>query len=112
MEISNMKNIVVLKHLPSNLIDEAIVILKANKNAKRLEYVENSAKSKYIENGNEKDYVVKEAEYIISNYISELEKNKKGKNFKSGIDKKYRRLKTYSIVVSIVLFIALMKTLI
>ena len=30
MDISNMKNMVVLKNLPSNIVDEAIVILKNN----------------------------------------------------------------------------------
>ena len=30
MESSNLKNMVVLKNLPSNLIDEAIIILKGN----------------------------------------------------------------------------------
>ena len=40
MQNSNMKNIVVLKNLPSNLVDEAIVILKSKKTAKRLEVIE------------------------------------------------------------------------
>ena len=31
METSNMKNMVVLKNLPSNLVEEAIVILKSIK---------------------------------------------------------------------------------
>ena len=30
MNIDNMKNIVVLKDLPSNMVDEAIIILKPN----------------------------------------------------------------------------------
>lgn len=34
METSNMKNMVVLKNLPSNLVEEAIVILKSTKKAK------------------------------------------------------------------------------
>lgn len=35
METSNMKNIVVLKNLPSNIVEEAIVILKGNKKNKK-----------------------------------------------------------------------------
>ena len=35
MEKSQMKNMVILKNLPSNLIEEAIVILKSNKYAKK-----------------------------------------------------------------------------
>ena len=34
MEKGQMKNIVVLKNLPSNLVDEAIVILKPNQGRK------------------------------------------------------------------------------
>ena len=37
MEASKLKNMVVLKNLPSNLVDEAIIILKANKRVKKLE---------------------------------------------------------------------------
>ena len=36
MESSNLKNMVVLKNIPSNIIDEAIVVLKSNKKAKKL----------------------------------------------------------------------------
>ena len=31
MQKNNVKNIVVLKNLPSNIVEEAIVILKSNK---------------------------------------------------------------------------------
>lgn len=34
MDVSNMKNIIVLKNLPSNLVEEAIVVLKENKKVK------------------------------------------------------------------------------
>ena len=37
METSNMKNMVVLKNLPSNLVEEAIIILKSSKKVKKLE---------------------------------------------------------------------------
>ena len=36
METSNLKNMVVLKNLPSNIVDEAIIVLKANKKTKKL----------------------------------------------------------------------------
>lgn len=51
MEKSQMKNIVVLKNLPSNLIEEALVIVKSNKMAKRFEYIdkkENLEKKKIV----------------------------------------------------------------
>ena len=40
MEESKLKNMVVLKNLPSNLIEEAIVILKSNKKVKKLEKID------------------------------------------------------------------------
>lgn len=103
METSNMKNIVVLKNLPSNLVEEAIVILKANKNAKQLEYIEKSSSAGYSESVNKKDYVIKEAESVISNYISKVENSKKKMSNNITIEKKYKRIKVYSIAVSIVL---------
>lgn len=103
METSNMKNIVVLKNLPSNLVDEAIVILKANKKAKKLEYIDNFANPGYSKSVSEKDYIVKEAETVISDYISTLENNKNRLTKRPLIEKKYKKIKIYSIIVSIVL---------
>ena len=37
MKQSELKNMVILKNLPSNIVEEAIVILKANKKIKKLE---------------------------------------------------------------------------
>ena len=39
METSKLKNMVVLRNLPSNLVDEAIIVLKSNKNIKKLEKI-------------------------------------------------------------------------
>ena len=40
METSKLKNMVVLRNLPSNLVDEAIIVLKSNKKIKKLEKIE------------------------------------------------------------------------
>ena len=109
MGTSNMKNIVVLKNLPSNLVDEAIVILKANKNAKKLEYIESSTKLNYSEGTGEKDYIVKEAETVISDYISTLENNKNRLTKRPLIERKYKKIKIYSIVVSVILVFMFIK---
>lgn len=45
METSNMKNMVVLKNLPSNLVEEAIVILKSSKKVRKLEKIEKKRKT-------------------------------------------------------------------
>ncbi len=111
MEISNMKNIVVLKNLPSNLVDEAIVILKSNKNAKKLEYADKTTKAEFTESVNTKDYMVKEAELVISNYISKIENNKKSKTPNTRIEKKYKKLKAYSIFASLILILCIIKSI-
>ena len=45
METSNLKNMVVLKSLPSNIVEEAIVILKKNIKVKEFE-PQNNAETK------------------------------------------------------------------
>ncbi len=110
---SNMKNIVVLKNIPSNLVDEAILILKENKNAKKLEHVCNSSKENFESKDCTSDYVVKEAESVITNYISKFEVEKSiKKEEKTSENKRYKRLKTYSIIVSLVLVFAFIKSII
>ena len=39
METSKLKNMVVLKNLPSNIVDEAIIVLKTNKKVKKLQKI-------------------------------------------------------------------------
>lgn len=112
MDVSNMKNIVVLKNLPSNIVDEAIVILKSNKKAKKLEYIDKSTKSNYDEKNISKDYLVKEAESVISNYIAKVESGRieTNKVYNKNIEKKYRKLKIYSLIASIVLVMCIIRT--
>ena len=103
MDISNMKNIVVLKNLPSNLIEEAIVILKSNKVAKKLEYIDKNSNDNFNSCKKSKEYMVREAEVVISSYISQIEKNKKESLPSLNMEKKYKKLKIYSIIASIIL---------
>lgn len=107
MEASKLKNMVILKNLPSNLVEEAIIILKSTAKVKDLQKVENNKKGKkeIIEKkGN--DYVLKEAEMIISKYITQIEeeKNKKETNKKQE-NKKYKRLKNYAYLSSFIVFL-------
>lgn len=107
METSNMKNMVVLKNLPSNLVEEAIIILKSSKKAKKLEKIEKKNKPEKIQNTQKgKDYILKEAEMLVTSYISKLEdnhekeQNKAIKNYKG-----YKRLRNYSYLSSIIIII-------
>lgn len=105
MNSNQMKNIIVLKNLPSNLIDEAFIILKNNKKVKSLERIEKKTNSK-IEKEKTEEYIVKEAEMVISNYLSKLEREKQIKSYSmKRIEEKYKRLKVVSIILSIIVLI-------
>ena len=109
MSDKNLRNIVVLKNLPSNLIDEAIVILKSKNTAKKLELIEKSIVKKRNTNTDTSDYVIKEAENVIANYINKIEKNRNIKKSNNNIETKYRKIKTYSIIISVVLLFCLIQ---
>lgn len=102
MDISQMKNIVVLKDIPSNIVDEAIVILKNNTIIKQKEKIENRSSNKFseISNGNY-DFVVREAENVINDYIRNAEKPKETKNSINKMLVKYRKLQIYSFLLGI-----------
>lgn len=100
MDISKMKNIIVLKNLPSNIVEEAFVVLKANKKIKLLKKNnENNIEKKQL-TGN--DHIVKEAEMIISNYINETDKMNQLK-LKSArdLEKRYKKLRNINIFLGI-----------
>lgn len=105
MEIDNMKNMVVLKNLPSNIVDEAIVILKPNVKFKSLDKIDKNNKSnKKIKSENTKKYIINEAEMLVENYISKIE-NDKNKNIKINkkIEMECKRLKTLSTILALML---------
>jgi len=108
MNTENMKNMVVLKDLPSNIIDEAIVILKPNVKLKSLDLSSNnSVKNKKTKVENPKKYIINEAEMLISNYISKIE-NDKNKNIKVNkkIEDKCKRLRMMSIFLGLAFFVS------
>ncbi len=102
MENKQLKNMIVLRNLPSNIIEEAIVVLKQNKKIQLPEMAEKSKEK--ISCGEEKsNYILNEAEFVVTNYISNIEKEKKMKNHKN-IETKYKQTRAFSIVM-LVLFI-------
>lgn len=107
METSNMKNMIILKNLPSNLVEEAIVILKSSKKVKKLEKIEKKNGQEQIENKKKsKDYVLKEAEMLVSSYLSKLENKQESKQYKMiKNNRKYNRLKNYAYLSSVIIVI-------
>lgn len=105
MKQNQMKNMVVIKDLPSNIVDEAIIILKNNKKIKSLNTIEKQGTEKPEKEINE-NYVVKEAEMVISNFISQIEKEKHFKSFSiKQLEFRYKKMKAVTIVLSIIVVI-------
>ena len=98
-----MKNMIVLKNLPSNLVEEAIIILKENNKIHKYQNIDiKEEKEENEEKEEEKTgYIVKDAEMIIKSYIEKIENNspKKERNIKR-LERKYKN----SIKLNFLLF--------
>lgn len=107
MEANKLKNIVILKNLPSNLVEEAIIILKENQKIRKVKIPENTKVSQIEgEYRKDNDYVLKEAEMLVANYIKEIEEKDREENKKSK-QKNINRLQKYSWGVTILFLISL-----
>jgi len=95
---------VVLKNLPSNIVKEAYVILKPNQKIKK-----NIEKKEDENKIFTSDYVVKEAEMVVSNYLSTMEDNKKLRNLEvEKIKNKYNKLKKVSLTLAGIILLNLL----
>ena len=102
--MSDMKNMIVLKDLPSNLIEEAIVILKENKKIHKYQTAEVKKEANAEKNSVKKDskYIVKEAEMLIKSYIEGLEKKSpKWKNNMKKLERRYKKSVKFNFVLTI-----------
>lgn len=114
MKENSLKNMIVLKNLPSNIVEEAIVILKSGTKIKKLEKVEKNKLLEYKNNERkDKEYILKEAEMLVNSYISDIEKKQDNRVINSKkTNKKYTRLKKYSYIATITIFIQALMLLI
>ena len=104
METSKMKNMVVLKNLPSNMIEEAIVIFKENSKIKAKDVINKTNQLSQVQ-GKSKDIIFKEAEMLVNDYVKRVESSKNRKIFDKKINDKF--LKKYSVVITILFIISL-----
>ena len=104
METSKMKNMVVLKNLPSDMIEEAIVIFKENSKIKAKDVINKSNQLSQVQ-GKSKDIIFKEAEMLVNDYVKRVESSKNRKIFDKKINDKF--LKKYSVVITILFIISL-----
>ena len=110
MKENDFKNTIVLKNIPSNFVEEAIIVLKENKEARRLQKIENKKRVEEDIFLKQKDYVIKEAEFVISSYI-ETQEIKDDKYKQACKNTNYTRLKKYACFSTAVILIQLLLTL-
>lgn len=92
-----MKDMIVIKNLPSNIVEEAWVVIKPevkNKEKELIKRMENSKINTKTENG----YVLKEAETVIYDYLKNINSYEDKKKY-NNIIKKYNKLKKISIIL-------------
>ena len=99
MESSIMKNMVIIKNLPSNIVDEAIVILKPNVKIKKTQTIKSVR-----EKNSSKELILKEAEHIISEYVDRISA-KENERIKLELEKKVKKLKIIIAMFFVILVI-------
>ena len=103
MEDIDLKNMIILKDLPSNIVKEAYVVFKSNKMIKKFQKINKNNEKKQVNRENEdNEYAIKEAEMLVSEYIEKIEKSEKEVILNSRINKK---LKRYAYITSIIMFL-------
>lgn len=132
MSRENTKNVIILKNLPSNLISEAILVVKDKKqvtnymrdaelNEQRdvsncktcnngIIYGDMKTESlKKIENVKKEDrkYVIKEAEIVVSNYIKRIEDNLSDRKI-DRLKKSYKKTKKLNVFLAMTTIISIL----
>ena len=132
MSRENTKNVIILKNLPSNLISEAILVVKDKKQVANYmrdaelneqRDVSNCKTSsngiiygdmktealKKIENIKKEDrkYVIKEAEIVVSNYIKRIEDNLSDRKI-DRLKKSYKRTKKLNVLLAMTTIISIL----
>lgn len=103
MQNSRLKNSIVLRGMASNIVDEAIVILKPNIKIKNKELTKGN---KYKDKRTEKSLIVGEAEHVILEYIDKIhEKDLHLK--KKDLENKNKILKITNIIFIIAFILSL-----
>lgn len=108
MEDIDLKNMVILENLPSNIVKEAYVVFKSNKMVKKFQKINKNSKKEEISKDKENDqYALREAEMLVSEYIKKVEKSEKEVILNSRINKKLKKFAYISSIIMIIQFILL-----
>lgn len=102
METKIMKNMIILKNLPSNMVEEAFVVFKDNVKIHNLQKIEKNKVKEKEENVKSKEYMVKEAQIIVEDYISNIEKKEyELGNGNKKLREKYKKLRALTIFLAL-----------
>ena len=102
MQNNKVKNTIILRGMASNVVDEAIVILKPNVKIKKRE------KTKcFVEKNISKNLILKEAEHVVTEYINRINQEELFK-IKKKLETRVKKLQ----VISIIFFVALVISII
>lgn len=88
--MEGLKNIIVVKNIPSNIVEEAFIIVKENLKIEKLD-INKKSKNKLI---------VKEAEDIIKSCENIIEKSEEDNKIQK-IEKKYKKLKMFTGILGV-----------
>lgn len=101
MDSNAMKNMIRLRNLPSNMVEEAYVVFKNNVKIHKVEKIDKTNKKLKEEKPKTKEYMIKEAEMIVSDYISKIEaKEYEIGNGSKKLKEKYKKLKAITIFLT------------
>lgn len=101
---NKLKNIIVLKGMASNVVQEAIVVLKPNIDLEKPRTY--NKEKEFVGKNSKKKSVVLEAEYVINNYIKEIE-NTGTKRRKRNLEKRYKISKIFNVILAVAFIISL-----
>lgn len=106
MQKNKLNNVIVLKEIPSNIVEEAIVVLKPSVNLELYENANTVLQKQQTDNKN--NAILKEAENVIDNYVRQLQtKSEQIENFKT--KKRYNFFKKVTIILAILNCFLLLK---
>ena len=101
MENNKIKNTIVLRGMASNVVDEAIVILKPHVKLKKKQMLKMCKEKR-----NSKDLILKEAESIVEEYVNKIY-IKDIENEKINLEKRIKKLNLLLISFFVLLLVIL-----
>lgn len=102
MENNKIKNTIVLRGMASNVVDEAIVILKPHVKLKKMQGIKSIQEKNFSKN-----LILKEAEHIVSEYMN-LISTEELKKEKQKLEKNIKKQKRISFLFFLLLIVTLL----